>query len=602
MALLLAGAFTSCADDYLDTAPETEITDSQMTATVDAAQAALVGICESMWCPYVGLNDFYQVNGEAYINHRFDDAFGPDHHIGFTMLYGPEIVTGGAPWRQDNIFTNSIVWKYCYNLIMQANKILQGIDDADGDAAQRDFIKAQLLTFRAHGYTKLMQYFAPRWEDSNNGDVYCAVLKTSGTIENAPLCTMNDVFKLIYSDLDQAIELYQNSKQTRGYKWMPDLSVAYGVYARAAMIIHDFEKAQEVAHNATLNYKVMSNDEYLSGFYLDNNDLMWTSTPSDEMGYYGEYNWQSCNGPYDEAWNFNDAIDMSLYNQLDPNDIRRLCYFTPDKIKYMEDIDEDYNPAGLTEDAFWNDQLVTSLNGCDISNGAYEAKKGVDNWGLYNVGAYFAWYYTYNIFTGNLSEAGEYDASNKNDIYTRYAYIKSYDNNKSGKIRTGSKESVSLNTLVFGAQFKIWCALPYGHGYYPFMRATEIKLLEAEAAYYNGDVTTCNRILEEINGQRIAGYKFSGSGQALLDEIRLCRRIELWGEGHNWTDFKRWNLPIERKAWVAGDPNSGNWQPGFGIDTPVKANSGWRMRIPASEVNYNSAIDKNLLDESYNYN
>lgn len=95
---------------------------------------------------------------------------------------------------------------------------------------------------------------------------------------------------------------------------------------------------------------------------------------------------------------------------------------------------------------------------------------------------------------------------------------------------------------------------------------------------------------------RIPGYSFSATDSSLLDEIRLCRRIELWGEGSNWSDFKRWNLPIERRAWVAGDVNSGNWQAEFAIDTPVDANGGWRMLIPRSEIEYNKAIDQSLLE------
>ena len=38
------------------------------------------------------------------------------------------------------------------------------------------------------------------------------------------------------------------------------------------------------------------------------------------------------------------------------------------------------------------------------------------------------------------------------------------------------------------------------------------------------------------------------SGQALIDEVLIQRRIELWGEGRNWTGLKRLNLPFQRPS------------------------------------------------------
>lgn len=90
-----------------------------------------------------------------------NDAFGPDCHVGMGMSqWGYEIMTGQSPWKKDNYVMNVLPWKYCYNLIQQANSILDGIDGAEGDQAQKAFVKAQVLTLRAHGYTKLMQYYA----------------------------------------------------------------------------------------------------------------------------------------------------------------------------------------------------------------------------------------------------------------------------------------------------------------------------------------------------------------------------------------------------------------------------------------------------------
>lgn len=46
---------------------------------------------------------------------------------------------------------------------------------------------------------------------------------------------------------------------------------------------------------------------------------------------------------------------------------------------------------------------------------------------------------------------------------------------------------------------------------------------------------------------RDASYTLStNTGQALIDEIMVQRRVELWGEGFRFLDLKRLNLPLDR--------------------------------------------------------
>lgn len=597
-AIVATAAMTSCSSDYLQLAPETQITNSTAISTVDGARLAMIGVCQAMWQQYQDIQSgsdygYNFMNGEAYLNHRMNDAFGPDMHVGMAYaMWGNEIMTGQSPWQKDNYVMCVIPWKYCYNLIQQANTVLDGIDEAEGDENQRDFIKAQLLTLRAHAYTKLMVYYAPRWENSRNGEAVCAVMRDKGGVTDAPLCTMNDVFELIYSDLNTAIDLYKSSGLKREAKWMPDLNVAYGVFARAAMIIHDYSTAQTMAHNASEGYTVMDNDTYLSGFYTDNDDFMWTTSDEEsDIYYWSEYCMFAPNGNYTNKWQVPDGIDMDLYRQMDVNDIRRQCYLTPDKIAVVEAENSSWNPGKITEADFWNNDLVNSASNLDLSFGPSERDRKNPNkkWGLYNVALYYSYYYTNNIFKGEISDIVNPDAESGD----QYAY---YFLNNKGVVRIDKSNYGTLNTIPFGAQYKFWSRAPYSSGTFSFMRAAEMKLLEAEAAYENQDYTTAKNILTAINSVRIPGYNFSESGTALRDEIRLSRRIELWGEGHSWSDFKRWNLPIERRAWVAGDPNSGNWLPEYGVTTPVSANGGWRMLIPQSETYYNHAIDKNLIE------
>ena len=585
----------ACSSNYLDVTPTTSIGQPEVTANVQNARMAINGICNSMQTQYYETG-YNQYNGESYINTWLNEAMGPDNIVGLSI----------SSFGQDNLLMKTISnqnyvsvqlpWAYAYNLINQANVIIAGIDEAEGEPEERDFIKAQALTFRAFGYTKLLQYYAPRWEDSNNGSAYCLVLRTEPGVEAVPLSTMNDVFDLIYSDLDTAIGLFEGSSVKRSYKWQPDLPVARGVYARAALIKHDWQTAQKMAHDARQDYTVMDNDTYLSGFYETNDDFMWEQATNASDIYY--WSWGShfaTNGVYVQNWGEGAmAISMSLVRELNPNDIRLQCFITPDKIALMNK--EGLNKGKITESYFYDPELVDIANCMNLGTGFYNSLKKTPTskrWGLYNFALNYIVYYYDNIYKGDQS------------VLENEGFYPYYTLDNDGATIEGKKDSDGkslkgkLVVTPFGAQLKFVSIPPYGTSAYPFMRASEMCLAEAEAAYYNGDIATARACLNEINSMRIPGFDAASfSGDNLLYQIRLCRRIELWGEGYSWSDWKRWNLALPHMAWKADDTNSGNWPVKMAVDIPAEpqvSNSYWRMNVPSGESDYNTAVDRSLL-------
>lgn len=80
----------------------------------------------------------------------------------------------------------------------------------------------------------------------------------------------------------------------------------------------------------------------------------------------------------------------------------------------------------------------------------------------------------------------------------------------------------------------------------PYMRAAEMFLIEAEAKARLGEADASS-ILFEFEEARDPEYVLStNTGQALVDEILLQRRIELWGEGFRFFDLKRTNSNLDR--------------------------------------------------------
>ena len=118
----------------------------------------------------------------------------------------------------------------------------------------------------------------------------------------------------------------------------------------------------------------------------------------------------------------------------------------------------------------------------------------------------------------------------------------------------GSKAySGETSTCVIrnGAQVKFWADGDTGEKQmcqYPFMRATEMYLYEAEACAELGRTTEAQALLEAVNTPHNPTYKCTASGQALIDEVRLYRRIELWGEGFSYYDIMRFQKGIDRRG------------------------------------------------------
>lgn len=596
LGVALVSLMGSCSDNYLDLIPESQPTTGQIAGSVDAANIAVRGIGRAMQCQYQEVSTANQYNGESYVNTIYGDAWGQDviQHLAQSQ-FGATTYKWNTMGNMRASWVNNIPWNYPYGIIYMANGVLDGIDTAEGDDKLRAFVKAQALAFRAHGYVKLLQFFAPRWEDSDNGEKYCIVIRTSQSVENAPLAKMNEVKDLIYKDLDEAIKLFKESGKTReaGMKWMPDLSVAQGIYARAALIFHDWNTAKQMAHDARQGYKIMDNKTLFSGFCDDNDDFMWTQGAEESDIYYWSYgSHYTVNGTYVKNWGDigAGAINLDLYNQLDPNDVRRGLFLTPDKIGTCP---ADMNPGKLKPADFWDATLVNAAT-MDMAFGPVRrnSKEPSKKWGLQNFVVRWGKNYMDNTFTGTL---GAY-VDDKDPFACYFAWGPDVE----GGFAYGVEGQVAkLYGCQIGAQYKFWSYVPYGTSHYPFMRASEMCLAEAEAAYMAGDMATAQSCLMEIQSIRIPGY--SVAGKDLLEEIRLCRRIELWGEGQNWTDFKRWNIPCERRAWIEGDVESGNFPQNMAMKREASDNAGWRFTVPAIESDYNPLIDRNLLPSIEEY-
>jgi hypothetical protein len=133
-----------------------------------------------------------------------------------------------------------------------------------------------------------------------------------------------------------------------------------------------------------------------------------------------------------------------------------------------------------------------------------------------------------------------------------------------------------------------------GRGDFPWIRVAEMYLIEAEAlARQSGKEEQAKDVLYLLAKDRDPQYvRSSNSGQALIDEILIQRRIELWGEGRNFTDLKRLNLPLIRPEASSGGQGGHVAAIAVKLYEPAGTNN-WNWMIPRKEIDTNPNLEQN---------
>jgi hypothetical protein len=125
------------------------------------------------------------------------------------------------------------------------------------------------------------------------------------------------------------------------------------------------------------------------------------------------------------------------------------------------------------------------------------------------------------------------------------------------------------------------------------MRSSEMYLIEAEALARLGGANEAlarTRLFDLVSERDDAYVLSTNTGQALINEILLQRRIELFFEGFRWFDMLR-NDEVLDMAGTGADPNL--YVAGMYQDRP-SVNNRWVFLIPQREINANPNIVQNV--------
>ncbi len=118
------------------------------------------------------------------------------------------------------------------------------------------------------------------------------------------------------------------------------------------------------------------------------------------------------------------------------------------------------------------------------------------------------------------------------------------------------------------------------------MRPEEMLLIEAEALVRLNEDDKSQALLKQLRDQRMPEpVVVNATGEPLLEEILLERRIELWGEGFGLTDIKRLKRGIDRT-------NSNHKPAVAGIMVLDAGSPLFNFQIPQLEIDSNPNISE----------
>ncbi|MDE7096260.1 MAG: RagB/SusD family nutrient uptake outer membrane protein [Muribaculaceae bacterium] len=426
-------------------------------------------------------------------------------------------------------------WAFYYAQIRACNTVIGMAGDDPDDSKKAGAGIA--LAMRSLYYLDLAQMYAPKTYRTDKDAITVPIIteKTDASLaSNNPRATNEEMYDFIISSLDQAEEFIADYQRTD--KYTPDLSVVYGLKARAYLIMGDWENAEKYAKLAAEGYEVLTAEQYTdrnNGFNNSNWGNSWMFAiqikPTDPRQTYNDGDnswgtWMICEFPSDDTglgyyntYGASMIMDRHLYETVPATDCRKKCFldFAIDEMESEEEV-----LAALAE---YSD-VPQYLFGTGLANGQF----------------------------GGLSLKFRSKGGNHSD-----------------------------------PQYVGWCVDV------PVMRVEEMKLIEAEAAGMQ-DEGRGKALLEAFAKTRDPQYVYgkhnesyyNTSTPAFQNEVWWQRRIEFWGEGLATFDIKRLEKGIIRSYPGSNHIDGYRWN--------MEQYPNWmNLCIVQTETNYNAAVVNN---------
>lgn len=435
---------------------------------------------------------------------------------------------------------SQLPWTYYYGWIKSCNTVLSLAGEEPSDDKKTGVGIAYAM--RAMFYMDLARMFATKtYAKDPAGITVPLILETTSLSELAsnPRATNEVMWGHILEDLNKAETYLADYKRSDVYT--PDLSVVYGLKARAYLTMENWPEAEKYARMAYSGYTAMNEEQFTSrttGFNTPNNSwifgLTYKSNDPNIIRNDGDSSWGSqmiievsasgCG--YAANYGTPKHIDYHLYQSIPESDFRKKVF-----IDFIIDNME-------------QNEALEALS-------AYsDAPEGI----LSTAGA------TTSQMVGGLEVKFRPKDGEHNDQYKAF--------------------TVAV----------------------PLMRAEEMMLIEAEAAGMQNEANGIN-LLTAFAKTRDPKYEYGkhtsenyGSSYAkdFQNEVWWQRRVELWGEGFATFDIKRLDKGIIRSYAQTNHPSGYRWNYGIYGTNDGNTYPNWMdFCIVQTETNYNTECVNN---------
>lgn len=261
-------------------------------------------------------------------------------------------------WDKEMITADAAYWRACYNTIMIANIVLEGVERLK--PIKNKDIEGEALFVRGLAHFYAAQLYCPLYNKTADSPFGLPIRLTSDFNVPVTRATVHETYKQIIDDIKEAIP---NLRDQTAEINRPGKRAAYAALARIYLSIADYEQARYYANECLkINADLMD-------FNTIDAKLNYPITPKNvEMIYYGS----TISGS--AALNSSRArIPMAVYDLFDANDLRKLIYFrSVNATEYA--FKGYYSGRSATYFAgFANDELFLIRAECNARLGATEA-------------------------------------------------------------------------------------------------------------------------------------------------------------------------------------------------------------------------------------
>ncbi len=434
-------------------------------------------------------------------------------------------------------------WTYYYGWIKSCNIVISMAgENPDGERMVGSGIA---YAMRAMFYMDIARMFAQKsYAMDKMAETVPLVLETTGleALAKNPRATNEVMWAQILSDLDKAEERLQDYRRSDVYT--PDLSVVYGLKARAYLTMEDWAKAEEYAKLAQAGYSVMDEKQFT-----------------------------------DRSTGFNTPNGSWMFGLI------------------YKDTDE--NVLANDGDSSWGSQMILEISstGCGYAAN-YGTPKRIDKHLYETIPA--------TDFRKNSFVDFAIDGYKDNDQEKAIEALSAYSDEPKGLLTTASSTgSKAVGGLcvkfrpkggVHDNQYQAYVVAV------PMMRVEEMKLIEAEAAGMQNEGRGIalltdfakTRDPQFVYGQHKDETYGSSYATSFQNEVWWQRRVELWGEGFATFDIKRLDKGVIRSYPGTNHPLGMRWNKDLYTTNTGNIHPDWMdLCIIQTETNYNTACTNN---------